>query len=180
MRIKKIVQRLSIWLRIRLYSEYTVANFYRKYCGVNIGENCRILDKRLNLFGSEPYLVKIGNNVTIAEDVKFITHDGGVGILRKKHPGINIFGTITIHDNCFIGVNSIILPSVTIGSNVVIGAGSIVTKDIPENTVVAGSPARFICSVDDYEEKALKKGIFIKTLDNKDKKQILLKHFNLK
>lgn len=158
------------WFRIRLYHQYSVADFYRKTFNVEIGSNCRIMDRRLNLFGSEPYLIKIGNSVTLAEDVKLITHDGGVGVLRGRYPNINIYGRICINDNCFIGVNCIILPGVTIGPNSVVGAGSVVTKDVAPNCVVAGVPAREICSVDEYMDKALRKGIQLTTTSEKSKR----------
>lgn len=48
------------------------------------------------------------------------------------------------------------MPGVTIGPNSVIGAGSVVTKDVPEGTVYAGNPARFICRTEDYAEKSLR------------------------
>ena len=56
-------------------------------------------------------------------------------------------------DNVFIGLGSIIMPNVRIGENCIIGAGSVVTKDVPNNTVVAGVPAKKICSFDDYMKK---------------------------
>jgi len=169
----KKLKRLWWHIKIRLYDEYTVANFYRETFGVVIGTNCRILDRRLGLFGGEPYLVEIGDKVTIAEDVKFITHDGGVGVLRNKHPGLNVFGKIKIRDNCFIGVNSIIMPNVMIASNSVIGAGSVVTKNVPPNSVVAGVPAKIVCSLDDYEKKALSRCVFIDNSTCHDKKKLL-------
>jgi maltose O-acetyltransferase len=51
-------------------------------------------------------------------------------------------GLVKIGDNVFIGAGSIILPNVKIGNNVIIGAGSIVTKDVPDNSLVAGNPAK--------------------------------------
>jgi len=158
--LKRVLKKLYFRLLITMYHPYTVANFYRKHMDVNIGNGCRIMDKRLGLFGSEPYLIVIGNNVTICENVRLITHDGGVAIMRIDHPGLNVYGKITIHDNCFIGINAIILPGITIGTNSVIGAGAVVTRDVSENTVVAGNPARKICSIDDYKNRALKKGVF--------------------
>ena len=118
-------------LRLRQYNAYTVPNYYRKITDAKIGSGCRIMDRRSNLFGSESYLIEIGNNVTLAEDVKLITHDGGVGVLRGKHENINVYGRIIIHDNCFIGMNAIVLPGLTIGPNSVVGAGAVVTKDVP-------------------------------------------------
>lgn len=120
--------------------------------GVKIGKNC-ILYNNIN-FGSEPYLISIGNHCTITADVTFITHDGGTWILRENKDFLGSkFGKIIISDNCFIGIRSIIMPNVTIGKNSVIGAGSIVTKSIPDNCVYAGNPASYICSYEEYKNK---------------------------
>lgn len=62
-------------------------------------------------------------------------------------------GKIHIGNNVFISSKSTILYGVNIGNNVIIGAGSIVTKDIPDNSIVAGAPAKFIKSFDDYISK---------------------------
>ena len=78
-------------------------------------------------------------------------------MFREEIPDLNVFGKIEIKDNCFIGINSIIMPNVTIGPNAVVGAGAVVTKDVPANTVVAGVPARVICSADEYKEKCIRR-----------------------
>ena len=62
-------------------------------------------------------------------------------------------GCIEIGDNVFIGSNTTVLYNVKIGSNVIIGAGSLVNKDIPDNSVAVGTPARVIGSFDDFVEK---------------------------
>jgi acetyltransferase-like isoleucine patch superfamily enzyme len=105
-------------------------------------------------FGSEPYLISIGDHCEITSGVKFITHDGGTWIFRadKNYEGSK-FGPIKIHENCFIGLNSIILPGVEIGPGSIIGAGSVVTKRVPKNTVYAGNPAKYVCSTERYLEK---------------------------
>ncbi len=89
-----------------------------------------------------------------------------------------MFGRIIIKDNVFIGLNSIILPGVTIGTNVVIGAGSIVTRSIPDNTIVAGNPARKICTINEFEIK--RKNLFLnsKQLDFNEKKSKVLNEKN--
>ena len=57
-------------------------------------------------------------------------------------------GKVTIGDRVFIGASTIILPGVAIGNDVIIGAGSVVTRDIPDNSVAAGNPARVLTSTD--------------------------------
>jgi len=56
---------------------------------------------------------------------------------------------VVIHDNAFIGVNSIVWKGVTIGKNSVIGANSVVTRDIPDNVIAAGNPCKVIKSISD-------------------------------
>lgn len=144
---------------LSIANEYKKPEVYRKYLNVSIGNNARFTGK-IN-FGSEPFLISIGDHVTLAHNVTFHTHDGGVWVFREKYPNINVYGKITIGDNVFIGSNVIILPNVNIGNNVVVGAGSIVTKSVESNSVVAGNPAKIIKRVNEYEEKVLKNAIFI-------------------
>ena len=125
--------------------------------GVKIGDGSII---SICIFGSEPYLVSIGNNTEITYGVTFITHDGGTWIFRKSNEFTgNKFGPIIIKDNCMIGMKSILLPNVEIGPNSVVGAGSVVTKNVPPNTVYAGNPAKFICTTDEYLDKCRKNDI---------------------
>lgn len=102
------------------------------------------------MLGPDPSLVTIGEHVTVSADVMFVTHDGGVWVLRDEVGPVDVFGSITIGDNTFVGARSVLLPGVTIGSSVVIGAGSIVTRSVPDGVVVAGSPARVLSTIEEY------------------------------
>lgn len=150
--------------------------FYRKYYHVKIGKNVRFLSGHQN-FGSEPFLIEIGDNVIITDNVSFITHDGGVGIFRKEYPFMNVFGKIIIGNNVFIGSSTFILPGVKIGNNVVIGAGSIITRNIPDNFVAAGVPAKPVKKIEDYKRESLEKAVFIKELNRFKREKIILEHF---
>lgn len=97
------------------------------------------------------FLIELGNNVTLAPEVIILAHDNSL----KKHLGISKIGRVSIGNNVFIGARTVILPNVKIGDNVVIGAGSLVNKDVPSNTVYAGNPARFICTLDEHKRKNL-------------------------
>ncbi len=122
--------------------------------GVKVGKNCVIY--RHVAFGSEPELIEMGDHVRVTNGVRFCTHDGGLWVPRYMGlcaPDANRFGKILIGNNVHIGWNSIIMPGVHIGDNVVIGCGAVVTKDIPSNSVVAGTPARVISSIDEYIKK---------------------------
>jgi len=121
--------------------------------GLRLGRDVRVIGKPD--FGSEPYLIEIGDHVTISSNVTFITHDGATWVFRHLPPylGLQRFGRIVIGDNCFIGASAIIMPGVSIGPNSVVGAGAVVTRSVPANSVVAGVPARRICSYEEYVER---------------------------
>ena len=142
--------------------------------GATVGTDCRFLGIGPETLGSEPYLVSIGNHVTITSGVRFVTHDGGVWVLRGEHPGLDVFGRITVGNNVFIGLGSIILPGVTIGDDVVIGAGSLVNKDIPSQSVAAGVPAKVVSSLEDYRQRSVARGLFTKGLSPEAKRYRVL------
>ncbi len=165
---------------------------YSRKKGVSIGSDCQILGSVFP-FGSEPYLISIGNHVRINCGCQFVTHDGSVWCLRdieKYNPefcgqhinfdelnDIDLFGSITVGNNVQIGERVIVLPDVHIGNNVIIGACSVVTKDIPDNSVAVGVPARVIESIDDYYLKNYQKFVHTKTLSPSEKKDYLLNMF---
>lgn len=119
----------------------------------------------------------MGNNVHITDGVKFITHDGGTLLYRNHIPDLEITKPISVGNDVYIGNNVIILPGVTIGNNVVIGAGAVVTKDIPDNSVVAGVPAKRIKSADDYLEKLKKESLHLGHLKGQEKDLALMKYY---
>ena len=114
--------------------------------GAKVGEEVYIATRRIDL--NHAFLLEIGNHVTIS-DARILTHDGST----KRALGLSRVGRVVIGDEVFIGADAILLPNVKIGSRVVIGAGAVVTRDIPDNPVAVGSPARVIMSYDEYVEK---------------------------
>jgi acetyltransferase-like isoleucine patch superfamily enzyme len=125
--------------------------------GLQIGKDVSIMNRPD--FGFEPYLVKIGNHVSLATGVKFITHDGGTYVFRERpeYKGLRRYDTIEIKDNCLIGVNVVIMPGVTIGPNSIVGANSVVNRSVPPNTVVSGCPVQHICTYEEYIQKIVPK-----------------------
>lgn len=129
--------------------------------GVNLTGRVRFYGVNRAMFGSEPWLITIGDNVYITSEVQFVTHDGGTLILRKEHPELDWTAPIVIGDDVYIGMRSMILAGVTIGNRCVIGAGSVVTRDIPDNTVAAGVPARPLRTTDEYLRRLQAKSLGI-------------------
>ncbi|GLG91671.1 DapH/DapD/GlmU-related protein [Sellimonas catena] len=105
----------------------------------------------------EPELLKLGNNVVIASEVLFVTHDAihymTNHLSESKHQYQLYLGAIEIGDNVFIGSRTMIMPNVKITDNVIVGAGSIITHDLKESGVYVGSPARKIGDFNQFLEK---------------------------
>lgn len=175
--MKKLIK--YVYCKSLIRRDPSLSSYYRFIAkGVSIGENCSFIGKNIS-FSSEPYLIKIGNRVRVSFDVCFVTHDGGTYVLRNENPETCIYGSIIVNDNVFIGARSIIMPNVIIGKNVIIGAGSIVTKDIPDNQVWGGTPAKFICTIDEYKKKNKSKFSYIVNEPYEEKKKILLEQFKI-
>ena len=143
--------------------------------GAKIGKGCEIYPS-VN-FGSEPYLVEIGDYVRLTSGVKITTHDGGLWVLRHngKLEDADRFGKVKIGNNVHVGIDTIIMPGVTIGDNVIIGCGAVVTKNIPSNSVAVGVPAKVIESIDDYHNKVKKDVVCTKTMTPEEKRKYLTK-----
>ena len=134
----------------RLRGEYTTEKLIKM--GLKVRKNF----KRLNGVILDPahcWLITIGDNVGLGPRVHILAHDAST----KQYLNYTKIGRVNIGNNVFVGADTIILPNVTIGDNVVIGANSTVTKDIPSNSVYAGNPAKFICTIEEYLDKNKKK-----------------------
>jgi len=145
--------------------------------GVKVGERCRLYDCD---FGSEPYLIELGDHVTIVSGVKFITHDGGVWVFREEFPNIDVFSPIVVGSNVFIGSNAVIMPGACIGDNCVIGAGAVVVGTIPANSVAIGVPAKAIKTLDEYRLKVMHDAVFIRNLPKEQKRRCLCERFEIR
>ena len=163
-------------IRLKLTRESKRAKIWRKY-GLNVNPDGGVSIGHGAEFGSEPYLITIGDRTRINKNVQFITHDGSMWVVRNLYPeykNADLIKPIKVGSNVQIGNNTMILPGVTIGNNCIIGAGAIVTKDIPDNSVAAGVPARVIETLDEYIEKNKDNFINTKGLSAEEKKNYLL------
>ena len=133
-------------LLYRIRGEYTTEKLISM--GMTVGQNFGRLNGVI-LDPSHCWLITIGDNVTMAPRVHILCHDAST----KQFLNYTKIGRVDIGNNVFIGAESVVLPGVTIGSNVIIGANSTVTHDVPANSVAAGSPARVICTLEEYLNK---------------------------
>lgn len=163
--------RLYRKFKLRYGSQKTVHRTLRRM-GVRLGRECRIYTAN---FGPEPWLIRIGDRVCISNDVTFVNHNLNWPF-QEKYVSLTGFGKIDIKDNCQIGLGAVILPNVTIGPNSIVGACSVVTSDVPPNTVVAGNPARVICTLEEYERKCRAMHIDIPK-DRAAARAVLERHF---
>lgn len=155
-------------------------NSYGRRKGVKIGNDCRIYTTK---FGTEPWLIEIGNKVTVTKGVVLLTHDGSTWLFNDDKGRRFLYKKIIIKDNVFIGVNSIIMPGVVIEDNVIVAAGSIVTKSVPSGVIIGGNPAKILGDYDTYKKRVFENYIsnddmdpeldykerILKVLDNEEK-----------
>ena len=142
----KIINFLRARFRKWLNEEYWLEDYIK--VGMKIGKNCDI-NPGLVVDYSHCWLIEIGNNVVFAPQVYLLAHDTST----KQSTGYVRVGKLEIGDNCFIGARAFIMPGVKLGKNCIVGAASVVTKSFPENSVIAGNPAKYICSVEEYENR---------------------------
>ncbi|KUJ51525.1 capsule biosynthesis protein CapG [Chryseobacterium sp. JAH] len=145
-------------LKLHNLYHYMIQKIYLKVCiakGLKVGKNVRFVE--VPEFGTEPFLIEIGDDTTFSNNIRFVNHDGGQNALHffEKYKDVRTFGRIKIGKQCLIGADSIIMPGVEIQDNCVLGAGSILTTSMPKGSVYAGVPAKFICTLEEYGDKLL-------------------------
>ncbi len=126
-----------------------VINQYFRDMGMKIGKGCNIVP---NITTTEPYLIEIGNNTTLAGGVSLCTHDNSVSKIIPNCT--DMFGRIVIGNNCFIGQNALVMYGVTIADNTIVAAGSVVASSFLEGgLIIGGNPARIIGTCKEFAEK---------------------------
>jgi acetyltransferase-like isoleucine patch superfamily enzyme len=166
-----------IW---RLYCDKSGSDAKIRYLrkqGMKIGKDCHL---ETFSFSTEPYLVEIGDDVTIASGTVFITHDGAIIRFKADFPDEDIFGKITVGNNVFIGDNCMLLPNTRIGNNCIIGAGSVLRGKFPDNTVIIGNPAKVIANMNVQKliYSQSKGRLKTRSMTDAEKKPIVIEHFN--
>lgn len=147
-----------------------MSNYFRKK-GIKVGDNCNILS---DICTKEPFLVSIGDNVTISSSVLFTTHDASVAKVFGPEVGSDVFGRIEIGDNCFIGMGAILLCGVSLTNNIIVAAGSVVTKSFnEERIIIGGNPAKKIGDWDSYREKNKEYILPVRWMSTEKRKLIL-------
>lgn len=142
--------KMFYYRKVKKWDNAQIRLHHLRRCGMQIGERTYIFSDTLET--AEPYLVTIGNDVMIADGVRFTTHDASASYYLPSSS--DIFGRIQIGDHCFIGMGALILPGVTIAQDCIIGAGSVVSKSFMEpGSVIAGNPARKICTIEQLRDR---------------------------
>lgn len=126
---------------------------YLRKKGVAIGDGCKFYSglKTISMDTTRPSLIEIGNDVAFNKNCKLVTHDYATKVFLTTHQEfIASSGKIKIGNNVSFGMDCTVLKNVTIGDNCFIGLGSVVTKNIPSNSVAIGAPAKVIATIDEY------------------------------
>lgn len=154
MGIKSLIRKLILGHKS---DSESFVNYYRKL-GTKIGERTTVFEPTKTFIDlTRPFLVEIGDDVQITRGVTILTHGYDWSVLKGIYGEVSgSAGKVKIGNNVFIGTNATILKGVTVGNNVVIGANSLVNKDIPDNSVYAGNPAQYICSIEEYNTRRQK------------------------
>lgn len=152
--IKKIEYRYAL----------TNSKYYVKYlrkCGMKIGEGTIVCSpKNFEIDFSRPHLISIGDNVRLNAFMTIMCHDAATKVFRSlKGEIIPSNGKVTIGNNVYFGRHTTVLKGVTIGDNCIIGYGATVMKDIPSNSVAVGTPAKVICTIDEYFQRRQDKAL---------------------
>jgi len=167
---KGIFNRMNLQINRKITNKQRIEILRKK--GLRLGKNV-IIHPEASIDSNFCFLISIGDNSVVARGVRLLAHDSSAA---SYNGGYGKLGRVNIKENCIISNFSVILPGVTIGPNVLVASGSVVNKDIPPNSCVAGVPARYYLSFDDFlkrERENIKNSIIV------DGKKLLLKENEL-
>ena len=147
----------NLELRGYIYIEFIDNLKFGNYCFIN--EGC---------YWSAKGGIKIGNNVIFGPHTTIWTYNHNYSGPYLPYGGDDILSQVTIENNVWVGMRSVIMPGVTIGEGAIIGAGSVVTKDVPPMAIVGGNPARIIGERDAvlYKDRKEKKRFYQEMIFN--------------
>lgn len=146
---------VGLWRRLGSPSLEDWAEYLSRHGGFHsFGSACAI---NPSAYFADPAITRIGSNVRIAGG--FITgHDGSVNMVNRAFgTKFDAVGAVDIRDNVFVGYGAIILPGVTIGENSIIGAGAVIARDVEPGSIMAGSPARKVSTMEEHLERLERK-----------------------
>lgn len=149
--IKELAKRI---LYPHAHSSEAFANYLR--CrGVEVGEGCHFFDAQtINVDLQRPHMLRFGKYVKVTGYVHILCHDYSRSVVLQSGGGhFGEAGETIIGDNVFIGAHAIVLMGSNIGANSIIGAGAVVSGSWPEGSVIAGNPAKLVCSLSEFAAK---------------------------
>lgn len=120
-----------------------IINVLHRLRGVTMGRDCYI-DPAAIIETAYPENVTLGNDVRVTAGAIIMTHIKGPHYLRDRGFVPVVLQPVVLEDHCFIGVNAVILPGVTVGRASVVASGAVVSADVPPLTMVAGNPAKVV------------------------------------
>ncbi|NYF32422.1 DapH/DapD/GlmU-related protein [Sphingopyxis sp. JAI108] len=138
-----------------------IIRIYRKM-GMRFEGRPNYISSRVNFDGTDYSLISIGEGVTISSYVRVLTHDWSLYTIAKAHGHfsdrpIGKIKAVSIGAYSFIGTGSIIMPGTTIGRGCLIGAGTVVRGNVPDHSIIIGSPGVIIGNTEEFVGRQLAK-----------------------
>lgn len=147
----------SIYINTNIYRK--LYHWYLKKIGIVIHGEPHYIAPDVYFDSSKGYsLIEIGDKVTLSGKVTLLTHDQSplVPIRAKGETPYGFkYDTISIGDNSFIGMGATLLQGTNIGKNSIVGAGAVVKGTFPDNSIIAGNPAKAVADVFEWHERKM-------------------------
>ena len=159
---------LRLWKFISNEHYRSVSYRYFRDCGVVFKGKPKYINYDVDFDLTEPNKIFVGENTVIAKGTVLLTHDFsiecGLVAIGETQPDyeMQFLKEIHIGRDSFIGARSFILPGTIIGNNCIIGSGSVVSGKVPDTSIYAGNPAKFIAHTDEWARRKLKEKEYVK------------------